>query len=60
MLTCKFNFQTPGYCYHITNGRAGSLLCSKVPTLFNITAALFMGTIEPLFNIHPGGKLFIH
>lgn len=60
MLTCKFNFQTAGNCYHIRDGRAGLLLCSKVPSVFNITAALFMGTIEPLFKIHQGDKLLIH
>jgi len=60
MLTCKLKFQTPGNCYHIRDGRAGLLQCSTVPTVFNITAALFAGTIEPLFKVYLGNKLLIH
>ena len=40
--------------------RAGLLFCRKVPTAFNTTAALFMGTTESSFKIHLGNKLLIH
>ena len=36
------------------------LLHSKVPTVFNTTAALFTGAVESLFKIHVGNKLLGH
>jgi len=63
MLTSKFNFETPGNCYHVKcREMAGWVYyyVSKVPTVFNTTAALFMGTIEPPFKIHLGHKLLLH
>ena len=63
MLTCKFNFQTPGNCYHIKcKEMAGQVYyyVVKYQLSFNTTTALFMGTIEPSFKIYLGDKLLMH